>query len=201
MLVDEAGILRDGLCALLQSAGVEVVAVASNRRETLQALRQIRPHVVILDLSPTLKTGPETIQQLKRRWPHLRILVLTLRRDAALIESAFAAGADGYLHKNESRAELHTALQRVMAGKRYVRVPAPEHGAERDGPEQPAALLTAREQQVIALVARGYRTREMAKLMSLSHKTVEKHRTNLMRKLGLRSAAAVAAYAIRHGLV
>jgi DNA-binding NarL/FixJ family response regulator len=208
LLIEEPGILRDGVCALLQAGGVELVAVASNRREALQAMRQNRPQVVILDLSPPLKTGPETIQQLKRRWPQLRVVVLTLRRDTALIESALGAGADGYLHKGESRAELQLALQRVMAGKRYVRVPAEDpdlgdqhKGGERDAPVQPGALLTAREQEVIAFVARGYRTREMATLMSLSHKTVEKHRTNLMRKLGLRSAAAVAAYAIRRGLV
>jgi DNA-binding NarL/FixJ family response regulator len=206
LLIEEPGILRDGLCALLQSVGVTVVAAAASPREALQALNQFKPQVVILDFAPALKTSPATIRQFKRRWPDLRTLVLTLRRDTALIDSAVAAGADGYLHKNETRAELFAALQRLVAGKRYLRTRAPERtagaqGPVRDGPDEPVSRLTSREQEVIALVARGYRTREMAKLLSLSAKTVEKHRTNLMRKLGLHSAAAVAAYAIRHGLV
>ncbi|MBS0579523.1 MAG: response regulator transcription factor [Proteobacteria bacterium] len=207
VLIEEPGILRDGLCALLQSVGANVVAVASSPREALQALAQFKPQVVILDFAPALKTSPATIRQFKRRWPELRALLLTLRRDSALIESAVAAGADGYLHKNETRAELIAALQRLQAGKRYLRARAAERTAEaagsamHDGRDEPVSRLTSREQEVIALIARGFRTREMAKLLSLSAKTIEKHRTNLMRKLGLHSAAAVAAYAIRHGLV
>jgi two-component system response regulator NreC len=209
LLLDEAGILRDGLCALLQSEkGIEVIAVAGSRREAMLALTAFRPQLLIMDFSVTLKTDPQTIAHLKRRWPQLRVLVLTLRRDEQLIEAALNAGADGYVLKNESRDELFTAVQRLSAGGTYVSPPALERvmnaharTAERGGPGQPQSALTNREQEVIALIARGYRTREMAQLMSLSHKTVEKHRTNLMRKLGLRSAAAVAAYAITNGLV
>jgi DNA-binding NarL/FixJ family response regulator len=207
LLIDEAGILRDGLCALLQNEkGIEVIAVAANRREAMQALSAQRPALVIMDFSAAAKIGPETISQLKRRWPRLRVLVLTLRRDPQFIDAARRAGADGYLLKNESRAELFKALQRLSAGKNYLSPSAAEAMTSTDSENsghstavaQPA-LLTNREQEVIALIARGYRTREMAQLMSLSSKTVEKHRTNLMRKLGLRSAAAVAAYAITHG--
>lgn len=210
LLVDEAGILRDGLCALLQTEKtIEVVAVAANRRETLQALSVLKPQLVIMDFSVALKTGPQTVAQLKRRWPQVRVLVLTLRRDEQLIEAALRAGADGYLLKNDSRAELFTAVQRLSAGESYVSPPALDKMMTAyaktfecpPNPAQASAVLTNREQEVITLIARGYRTREMAQLMSLSHKTVEKHRTNLMRKLGLRSAAAVAAYAITNGYV
>ena len=208
LLLDEPGILRDGLCALLQSEkGIEVIAVAGSRREAMLALTAFKPQLLIMDFSVTLKTDPQTIKHLKRRWPQLRVLVLSLRRDEQLIEATLNAGADGYVLKNESRDELFTAVQRLGAGGTYVSPPALERvmsaharTAERGSPG-PSQALTNREQEVIALIARGYRTREMARLMSLSHKTVEKHRTNLMRKLGLRSAAAVAAYAITHGFV
>jgi DNA-binding NarL/FixJ family response regulator len=210
LLIDEAGILRDGLCALLQSEkGIEVAAVASSAREAMQALTQLEPQLVIMDFSVILKTEPDTITQLKRRWPQLRVLVLTLRRDEALIEAAFRAGADAYLHKNDSRSELFTAIQRLAASAGHG---APSADATADntnakpedrlpGPARPSGELTVREREVMSLIARGYQTSEIAQLMSLSHKTVEKHRRILMRKLGLRSAAAVSAFAITHGYV
>ncbi len=207
LVVDEAGIQRDGLCALLESdRTLEVVATTASRRDAVQSLDGIQPAVVIIDFSADLKSGPEMIAQLKRRWPEVRVLVLTVRRDEQFIETALRAGADGYVLKNDSRTELFNAVHRIASGKGYISpsaldrmVTAYARTSDRPGrPRQPGAL-TSREQEVITLIAKGYRTREMAQLMSLSHKTVEKHRTNLMRKLGLRSAAAVAAYAITHG--
>jgi len=206
LVADEAGIMRDGLCALLQSDdALEVVAATVIHGEALQTSAQ--PDVVIVDVATDLKNGPETIAHLKRRWPEARVLVLTVRRDETSIETALRAGADGYVLKSDSRAELFNAVHRVASGKGYISpsaldrmVTAYAKTSERlPGHPRPAGALTSREQEVITLIAKGYRTREMAQLMSLSHKTVEKHRTNLMRKLGLRSAAAVAAYAITHG--
>ena len=208
LVADEAGILRDGLCALLQSDdALEVVAATAIQREALQTLTIDQPDVAIVDFAMDLRSGPETIAHLKRRWPEVRVLVLTVRRDETFIETALRAGADGYVLKSDSRAELFNAVHRIAAGKGYISpsaldrmVTAYARTSERlPGHPRPAGALSSREQEVITLIAKGYRTREMAQLMSLSHKTVEKHRTNLMRKLGLRSAAAVAAYAITHG--
>jgi len=208
LVIDEAGILRDGLCALLESdPTIEVIATSANRRDAVQGLDTVQPHVIIIDFSTDLKGGPEIIAHLKRRWPEVRVLVLTVRRDEQFIETALRAGADGYVLKSDSRAELFNAVHRIASGKGYISpsaldrmVTAYAKTSDRlPGRPRPPGALTHREQEVIALIAKGYRTREMAELMSLSHKTVEKHRTNLMRKLGLRSAAAVAAYAITHG--
>jgi DNA-binding NarL/FixJ family response regulator len=208
LLIDEPGIMRDGLCGLLESDGtIEVVAASANRRDAIEALDTVQPHVAIIDFSTDLKGGPETIAHLKQRWPAVRILVLTVRRDEQFIETALRAGADGYVLKSDSRTELFNAVHRIASGKGYISpsaldrmVTAYAQTSDRlPGRARPPGALTHREQEVIALIAKGYRTREMAQLMSLSHKTVEKHRTNLMRKLGLRSAAAVAAYAITHG--
>jgi DNA-binding NarL/FixJ family response regulator len=209
LLIDEAGILRDGLCALLQSEkGIEVAAVAGSAREAMQALTQLEPQLVIIDFSVVLKTEPDTITQLKRRWPQLRVLVLTLRRDESLIEAAFRAGADAYLHKNDSRSELFTAVRRLAASAGHGAVAASGETHTPVRLEQPTPIaaqspseLTGREREVMSLLARGYQTVEIAQLMSLSHKTVEKHQRILMRKLGLHSAAAVSAFAITHGYV
>jgi two-component system response regulator NreC len=208
LVADEGGIMRDGLCALLESDDtLEVVAATAIRGEALQTLTTAQPDVIIIDFAADLKSGPETIAQLRRRWPEVRVLVLTVRRDETFIETALRAGADGYVLKTDSRTELFNAVHRIASGKGYISpsaldrmVTAYAKTSDRlpGRPRAPGAL-TSREQEVITLIARGYRTREMAQLMSLSHKTVEKHRTNLMRKLGLRSATAVAAYAITHG--
>jgi len=208
LLVDEPGIPRDGLCALLESdSALEVIGVAAGRREAVRALRAAQPHVVVMDLSVDPQQGRETIVHIKRRWPRVGVLVL-IQPGREHIETALRAGADGYVLLDEECAELFNAVQRIASGRSYIspatldrmvtsyrgvsdpasrRFPAPE-------------VLTGREREVIAMIAKGYRTREMAQLLCLSHKTVEKHRANLMRKLGLRSAAAAAAYAITHGL-
>jgi len=208
LVADEAGIMRDGLCALLQSDdALEVVAATVTRREALETVTTAQPDVIVIDFAADLKAGPETIAQVKRRWPEVRVLILTVRRDETFIETALRAGADGYVLKTDSRAELFNAVHRIASGKGYISpsaldrmVTAYAKTSDRlPGRPRAAGALTSREQEVITLIAKGYRTREMAQLMSLSHKTVEKHRTNLMRKLGLRSAAAVAAYAITHG--
>lgn len=210
LLIEEPGVMRDGLVALLESdPTVEVVAVTSGRREAFQVITSAAPQVVLMDFSVALKTGPETVAQLKRRWPELRVVVLTLHREDQFLEAALRAGADGYVLKSDGRAELFKALQRAARGKSHISpavfdkvVSTYAQPSPRTAPRTGSTtLLTNREQEVITLVARGYRTREMARLLSLSHKTVEKHRTNLMRKLGLRSAAAVAAYAITHGFI
>ena len=207
-LIDAPGIHRDGLCALLESdTSLEVIAVTSGRRDALQALRAVQPDVVIMDFSIDPLAGRETIAQIKRRWPRIGVLVLAQpgHKD---IEAAVQAGADGYVLLDENCTELFNAVRRIALGRGYISAAALDrvatsHGNKNErapGQSLQAKLLTNREREVIALIAKGYRTREMAQLLSLSHKTVEKHRANLMRKLGLRSAAAAAVYAITHGL-
>ena len=208
LLIDEPGIPRDGLCALLESdSALEVIAVAADRREAVRALRAAQPHVVVMDLSVDVLQGRDTIIHIKRRWPRVGVLVL-VQPGREQIEAALRAGADGYVLLDEECAELFNAVQRIASGRAYISpatldrmVTSYRGSSDAAGPRSPApAVLTGREREVIAMIAKGYRTREMAQLLCLSHKTVEKHRANLMRKLGLRSAAAAAAYAITHGL-
>lgn len=208
LLLGAPGIPRDGLCALLESdSALEVIAVAAGRRSAVQALRTAQPHVVVMDFSTDSVTARETIAHLKRRWPQVGVLVL-IQPGHEHIEAALRAGADGYVVLDEECEQLFNAVRRIASGKGYISPAALDrmvisYNRTADPPSgrsPPPEVLTNREREVIALIAKGYRTREMAQLLSLSHKTVEKHRANLMRKLGLRSAAAAAAYAITHGL-
>ena len=208
LLIDAPGIPRDGLCALLESdSALEVIGVAAGRREALRALRAAQPQVVVMDFSVDAVQGRETIAHIKRRWPRVGVLVL-IQPGHEHVEAALRAGADGYVLLDEECAQLFNAVQRIASGKGYISPAALDrmvtsYGKSSDAASRrspPPEVLTNREREVIAMIAKGYRTREMAQLLCLSHKTVEKHRANLMRKLGLRSAAAAAAYAITHGL-
>lgn len=134
------------------------------------------------------------------------MLVLSASRDGETIEAARRAGADGYVLRNDRRSELFNAIDTLAQKKHYIstsvlETAAPRRRAPHARGTDGVGMLTSREQEVVALIAEGYRTREMAQLLSVSHKTVERHRTNLMRKLGVRSATGVVAYAITHGYV
>jgi DNA-binding NarL/FixJ family response regulator len=210
VVIDEEGMVRDGLCALLQNEeSLHVDAAFPAPRSALRAGAELHPDIVIMDFATTMKSGPQTLLHVKRRWPRAGVLVLAANAEGRTIEAARRAGADGYVLRNDRRVELLKAIHALSQGKHYISTSVVEAPARLNGRTPPhalrgsdtAAMLTNREQEVVTLIAEGYRTREMAQLLSLSHKTVERHRTNLMRKLGVRSATGVVAYAITHGYV
>lgn len=207
-IIDDEGIMRDGLCALLSNEPeIAVLGTAASSAEALQHTASPAPEVVIMDFALTLRSGPDSVVAIKQRWPQTRVLVLTFHREDRYIDAALRAGADGYLLKNDSRGQLLAAIRSVASGQGFispsmqdrvmsgnVRRRGSEHRPGRANPD-----LSEREREVMRMIAAGQRTREIAAALSLSEKTIEKHRTNLMRKLGLKSAPAVAAYAIANG--
>ncbi|MCC6631813.1 MAG: response regulator transcription factor [Gammaproteobacteria bacterium] len=213
LIADDHGIMRDGLSALLaQEQNLEVVGLASNGREAIRAAEQLKPDLIIMDVSMPLTNGQEAIAHIKKRTPEVRVLVLTFHSDDNNIYHALRSGADGYVLKDDSRVELLNAIRVVLSGKSYLspaicdRVVSGYLGGGKgvdDGPRADTGpgSLTTREREILKLVAEGHRTRQIAKFLSLSPKTVEKHRSNMMRKLNLKSAAAVTSYAIVNGFV
>jgi two-component system, NarL family, response regulator NreC len=222
VVADDHGIMRDGLCALINGEpDLKVIGTATNGREAIRAAEVLKPDLVMMDMSMPLTNGPEAIAHIKRRTPEQRILVLTFHTDDQHIHSALRAGADGYVLKDDSRLEMLTAVRAVLNGKSFLSPAICDRvvngylsgagagsagggvSARPSGTQSSVGseILSQREREVIKLIAEGYRTREIATFLSLSHKTVEKHRSNLMRKLNLRSAAAVTAYAIANGFV
>lgn len=206
VIIDREGILRDGLCALLANeSDLKVLASGSSVAEAAAKLGNSTPRLVIVEVCSRRGTGAETLLDIKRRWPGVRILVLTSHTEDRCFDEALGAGADGLLLKSDSGIQLREAIRSILAGNGYVS-PAVQGQVIKHlvrATSQPAGAvrssLTDREREVMRLIAAGRRTREIAVTLSLSHKTVEKHRTSLMRKLGLRSAPAVAAYAIANG--
>jgi DNA-binding NarL/FixJ family response regulator len=206
LIIDEETLLRDGLRALLElEDDLELLGAIGSGAEADENAAKSAPHVVILEFAMRNHNGSETVAVVRSRWPEARVLVLTFRREDEFFESALRVGVDGYLLKTDSRAELMLAIHALADKKRYIspslfeRAVSGYLGKSRSPRQASADGLSARERQVMQKIAMGYRTREIAQQLSLSHKTIEKHRSSLMRKLGLRSATAVAAYATANG--
>jgi DNA-binding NarL/FixJ family response regulator len=208
LLVEDHTLLREGLRALLSAAGgFEVVGEAGDGIEAIAQARRLEPDLVIMDLSMPRMNGFEALREITRRHPKLKAVALTMHCSEEHLRDALAAGASGYVLKTVSHDDLLKAIRGVMEGQRYIspQVPRPDPDA-RIGKERPAEVtawdtLTAREREVLKLIAEGYKSREIAEQLCISFSTVDKHRVNLMRKLDLHSASAVTAYAAKRGLI
>lgn len=211
IVVDDHAIMRDGLTAILNNeADFEVVGVADNGKCAIDETARLLPDVLLIDLSMPRTDGAHAIRVIKTRYPEVGVVVLTYHKEDSYIHAALDAGANGYVLKDDGRAELLSAIRNVNAGRNYLSPAICDRvmsGYVRSGAPGGAAAspswdaLTDREQEVLKLVAEGYKTREIADYLSLSKKTVEKHRANMMRKLDLHGVSAVTAYAIENGLV
>jgi DNA-binding NarL/FixJ family response regulator len=208
IIAEDYRILREGLRALIAAdPALEVVAEIENGRDTLRAVATLKPDLVLTDLSMPVMDGLSAIREIKRRYPEVRTLALTVHRTEEYIRQTLEAGASGYMLKDTSRQELIQAIHTVLRGNTYISPAVSERiiGSYLDGnrvvARGSANGLTERERQVLKLVAEGYRNKDVAQTLCISVKTVEKHRASLMQKLNVRTAPALAAYAIENGLV
>lgn len=209
LIVEDHTLLRAGLRALLsQDAEIEIVGEADNGRDAIQLIGTLSPHLVLTDLSMPGMNGIESIVDIKRRYPKVHVLVLTVHKTDEYIHESLRAGADGYILKDASHDELRIAIRSVLNGKTYL---SPDISAKvingylgtdnANSPSSPWDTLTHREREVLKLVAEGHPNKFIAGYFCLSIKTVEKHRSNLMKKLDLHNASTLTAYAIEKGLL
>ena len=209
LIVEDHTLLRAGLCALLSmDPDIEIVGEADNGRDAVSAVVALEPHVVLTDISMPGMNGLEAIVDIKRRFPQIKILVITIHKTEEYIHEALRAGADGYILKDASHDELRVAMRSILNGKTYL---SPDISAKvingflgvgkGEGTSGPWDTLTHREREILKLVAEGNPNRSIADFLCLSVKTVEKHRSNLMRKLDLHNASSLTAYAIEKGLL
>ena len=209
LIVDDHALMRNGLESMLESeAGYEVVGVASDGMTAMRAVAELQPDIVMMDLTMPRTSGMDAIVQIKRQHPHVKIIALTFHKEDKYIHATLEAGADAYVLKDDSRTELFSALANVANGKSYLspsivdKVMAGYISGGDATTSQPSwEVLTRREREVIKLIAEGKRTKEIATYLSLSPKTIEKHRTNLMRKLDLHNVSEVTVYALKNGFV
>lgn len=206
LLVDDHKIVRDGLKALLERENdIRVLAEADNGRMAVQLAKEFVPDVVVMDLGMPEMNGFEATRRLSVELPSTRVIALSMHSARRFISEALAAGAMGYLLKDCAAKELVRALHVVAGGETYLS-PAVASVVVKDYVKSSPPLgdstgnLTAREREVLQLIAEGRNTKEIAFILNLSAKTVEAHRAHIMCKLDLQSIAALTRYAIREGL-
>jgi DNA-binding NarL/FixJ family response regulator len=207
LLADDHKIMRDGLRTLLaQQADMEVVAEADNGRTAVALARELEPDVIIMDIGMPEMNGIEAARQIRRHQPAARVIALSMHSDRRFVAGMLGAEASGYLLKDCAFEELAHAIHTVMSGQVYVSPGIAKTVLEdyaralagREAAEGPP--LSPREREVLQLLAEGKSTKQIARALSLSVKTVETHRAQVMSKLGLHSVAELTKYAIREGL-
>lgn len=203
LLADDHRVLREGLKALLEAAGgIEVVGEADDGWQAVQRALELRPDVVVMDVGMPKLNGFEAARELRAQWPQSRVVMLSMHSTLEHVYQAFAAGAIGYLLKESAGVEVVAAVRSACAGRRYLALSLRE--AERAmagrGGASPLERLSARERQVLQLVAEGQTSAGIAEAMKLSPKTVETYRSRLMAKLGVRDLAGLIKLAIQHGI-
>jgi DNA-binding NarL/FixJ family response regulator len=206
LLADDHALVRAGIRSLLGSmVDVKVVAEASSGEEALELAARDLPDVVLMDIAMKGITGLEAAARLRERHPSVRVVILSMHSGEEYVLQALRAGAVGYLLKDAATGELELALRSVIRGESWlspaVSRQVVEGYVQRVGGEAAPDLLTARQREVLRLVAGGKSTKEIAFLLSLSVKTVETHRAQIMERLGIRDVAGLVRYALRTGLV
>jgi DNA-binding NarL/FixJ family response regulator len=206
LLADDHALVRAGIRSLLTAmAEVEVVGEASSGEEALELAQRQHPDVVLMDIAMRGITGLEAAAAMRERMPSVRVVILSMHSGEEYVLQALRAGAAGYLLKDAATGELELALRSVMRGESWlspaVSRQVVEGYVQRTGGETAPEVLTARQREVLRLVAGGKSTKEIAFLLNLSVKTVETHRAQIMDRLGIRDVAGLVRYALRTGLV
>jgi DNA-binding NarL/FixJ family response regulator len=207
LIVDDHALVRKGLRELIElEPGLEVCGEAGDVPEALDLVESARPGLMAVDLSLREGHGLELIKQVKARHPDIRVLVLTMHDERLYAERALATGASGFLNKQEPAERVLQAIRRILAGGVYLSQTGADQvlgrfvGKSATGEGAPAPRLSDRELEVLEMLGQGISTADIAKQLHLSPKTVEAHRENLKRKLGLRTATELLRYAIAASL-
>ena len=207
VLADDHALVRAGIRSLLEKMlDVEVVGEASDGREALAQVNVHRPDVLLMDIAMTGMSGLEAAAQIKKDFPAVKVIILSMHANEEYVMQAVRAGAAGYLLKDAATAELDLALKAAIRGETYLS-PAisscviESYRSRVGGGPAPAGTLTPRQREILQLVAQGQSTKEIAFALNISAKTVETHRAQLMDRLGIHDVAGLVKYAMRTGLI
>lgn len=207
LLADDHRMMLEGLRAVLERAGVEVVGQAANGREAIEEAKRLRPDVVVMDISMPELNGIDATRRLVRELPGVRIVALSMSSDQRYVTAMLEAGAVGYVLKDEAAGTLLRALESVSRGLDFFSPGVEAAGAAFHRPRRrtpPGGLstgpLTVREREVLQLLSEGKSSKEIAGALQIGVPTVETHRRQIMNKLDLRTIAELTKYAIREGL-
>ena len=210
LLSDDHTVVREGLRFLLEKeADIQVIGEAANGRQSVREAKRLRPNVVIQDLAMPQLNGLEASRQIAREVPSARVLILSAYNDDSYVEHAIKAGAAGFLMKETAGADLLRAIREIANGNAFFSPPVAKRLLKQWQKKVPdgnaastsTAKLTGRQTEVLQLIAEGYATKQIAGLLELSIKTVEKHRQDLMNALNIHNIASLTRYAVSSGVV
>ena len=204
LLADDHTLVVDGLRRILEPE-CEVVGAVEDGRSLLAAAEQLKPDIILLDISMPLLNGVEAARTLRKAVPEAKMIFVTMHADATYVNGAFRAGASGYVLKRCASMELLTAIHEVLRGRTYI-TPLIASDISDELPGWPrgsgdaSGELTARQREVVQLVAEGHSLKEIAAILKISRKTAVFHKSNVMRRLGIHSTAELTKYALEHGI-
>ncbi|MEL6256580.1 MAG: response regulator transcription factor [Bacteroidota bacterium] len=208
LLVDDHSLIRDAIRAHLSGEDYQIIAEASNGKEALAIIEKDQPDIVFMDINMPEQDGISTTREIKKRFPQLEVIALSMLQESQYIRQMFEAGAKGYLLKNCSEEDLKHAIEHVLDGKVYY---SPEVSDSLiQGFVQPeqhissgsvSVKLTNREKEVLSLIAQEFSNREIAEKLFISVRTVDAHRRNLLEKTGSKNAAGLTLFALKIGLI
>jgi DNA-binding NarL/FixJ family response regulator len=204
LLADDHRIVTEGLKSLLEPE-FELVGIVEDGRTLLAAAEKLRPDVIVADISMPLLNGIDSVRQIKKAHAEIKVVFLTMHPDVTYAVSAFEAGASGYVLKHSAPTELVTAIRSALNGKTFLTpLLAGEfmlHTKERATQRDESTRLTERQREILQLLAEGKSAKEIATVLNISSRTVEFHKYRIMKDLGLKSAAELVHYAVRHGII
>lgn len=207
LLVDDHGLVRAGLRSLLeQMGGMDVVAEAGDGREALKFVKMHRPDIVLMDIAMGGLNGIEATEKIKKRYPDVQIIILSMHANEEYVLQALQAGASGYLLKDSATTELELAVRAVSKKETYLSPGVSKHVIESYKKRvtlkgKPSEGLTSRQREVLQLVAEGKTTKEIASIIGVAIKTVDAHRTEIMRRLDIHDIAGLVRYAVKTGII
>jgi len=207
VLADDHTLVLAGIRGLLTKLdGVEVVGEAADGHETLRLAEELRPDIVLLDIAMPGMNGLEVAQRLSELDPAIRVIILSMHASEEYVLRALRAGAAGYLLKDSAVAELELAIRAVVRGETYLSPPVSkrvvdEYVSRTGGTPDPLASLTRRQREILQLVAEGHTSKDIGQRLGLSYRTVETHRNQMMKRLGVTDIAGLVRFAVRSGVV
>jgi DNA-binding NarL/FixJ family response regulator len=207
LLVDDHQIIIDGLQSLIENAeGIRVISQANNGREALGILKILDVDVVLMDIDMPVMNGLDAAKIIHENYAATRVIILSMHGDRALIKELIKMGVDGYLLKNASKDELLNAIKMVASGDRYFSSDVTvsllnDEPAYNKTLTKSGLKLTAREIEILKLIAEGFTNKEIGEQLFISHRTVDTHRTNLMKKLNINNVAGLISFAIKNGII